>query len=160
MYLTNSPKNPKKYKITKGDTQTETIIPAHGYLVIWCDGLETVSQMHANFKLDNNKGDLVLTAADESWSDQFTYTRHNGDQTVGRYPDGAAEVYVMNIPTIAKSNIKTSYLVSVEQPNATAIQGVRTTVTNTDNATYNLAGQRVDENYKGIVIRNGRKVMQ
>jgi hypothetical protein len=160
MYLTNSPKNPKKYKITKGNTQTETIIPAHGYLVIWCDGLETASQMHANFKLDNNKGDLVLTAADESWSDQFTYTRHNGDQTVGRYPDGAAEVYVMNIPTIAKSNIKTSYLVSVEQPNATAIQGVRTTVTNTDNATYNLAGQRVDENYKGIVIRNGRKVMQ
>ena len=160
MYLTNSPKNPKKYKITKGDSQAETIIPAHGYLVIWCDGLETVSQLHANFKLDNNKGDLVLTAADESWSDQFTYTRHNGDQTVGRYPDGAAEVYMMNIPTIAKANIKTSYLTVVEQPNATTIQGVRTTPVNTDNATYNLAGQRVDETYKGIVIRNGRKVMQ
>ena len=160
MYLTNSPKNPKKYKITKGDSQAGTIIPAHGYLVIWCDGLETVSQLHANFKLDNNKGDLVLTAADESWSDQFTYTRHNGDQTVGRYPDGAAEVFMMNIPTIEKANIKTSYLVAVEQPNATAIQGVRTTPVNTDNATYNLAGQRVDETYKGIVIRNGRKVMQ
>jgi hypothetical protein len=160
MYLTNSPKNPKKYKITKGDSQAGTIIPAHGYLVIWCDGLETVSQLHANFKLDNNKGDLVLTAADESWSDQFTYTRHNGDQTVGRYPDGAAEVYMMNIPTIAKANIKTSYLTVVEQPNATTIQGVRTTPVNTDNATYNLAGQRVDETYKGIVIRNGRKVMQ
>ena len=160
MYLTNSPKNPKKYKITKGDSQAGTIIPAHGYLVIWCDGLETVSQLHANFKLDNNKGDLVLTAADESWSDQFTYTRHNGDQTVGRYPDGAAEVFMMNIPTIEKANIKTSYLVAVEQPNATTIQGVRTTPVNTDNATYNLAGQRVDETYKGIVIRNGRKVMQ
>ena len=160
MYLTNSPKNPKKYKITKGDSQAGTIIPAHGYLVIWCDGLETVSQLHANFKLDNNKGDLVLTAADESWSDQFTYTLHNGDQTVGRYPDGAAEVFMMNIPTIEKANIKTSYLVAVEQPNATAIQGVRTTSVNTDNATYNLAGQRVDETYKGIVIRNGRKVMQ
>ena len=160
MYLTNSPKNPKKYKITKGDSQAGTIIPAHGYLVIWCDGLETVSQLHANFKLDNNKGDLVLTAADESWSDQFTYTRHNGDQTVGRYPDGAAEVFMMNIPTIEKANIKTSYLVAVEQPNATAIQGVRTTSVNTDNATYNLAGQRVDETYKGIVIKNGRKVIQ
>ena len=133
MYLTNSPKNPKKYKITKGDSQAGTIIPAHGYLVIWCDGLETVSQLHANFKLDNNKGDLVLTAADESWSDQFTYTRHNGDQTVGRYPDGAAEVFMMNIPTIEKANIKTSYLVAVEQPNATAIQGVRTTSVNTNN---------------------------
>ena len=160
MYLTNSPKNPKKYKITKGDSQAGTIIPAHGYLVIWCDGLETVSQLHANFKLDNNKGDLVLTAADESWSDQFTYTLHNGDQTVGRYPDGAAEVFMMNIPTIEKANIKTSYLVAVEQPNATAIQGVRTTSVNTNNTIYNLSGQRVDETYKGIVIKNGRKVMQ
>ena len=160
MYLTNSPKNPKKYKITKGDSQAGTIIPAHGYLVIWCDGLETVSQLHANFKLDNNKGDLVLTAADESWSDQFTYTRHNGDQTVGRYPDGAAEVFMMNIPTIEKANIKTSYLVGVEQPNATAIQGVRTTSVNTNNTIYNLSGQRVDETYKGIVIKNGRKVIQ
>ena len=160
MYLTNSPKNPKKYKITKGDSQAGTIIPAHGYLIIWCDGLETVSQLHANFKLDNNKGDLVLTAADESWSDQFTYTRHNGDQTVGRYPDGAAEVFMMNIPTIEKANIKTSYLVAVEQPNATAIQGVRTTSVNTNNTIYNLSGQRVDETYKGIVIKNGRKVIQ
>ena len=160
MYLTNSPKNPKKYKITKGDSQAGTIIPAHGYLIIWCDGLETVSQLHANFKLDNNKGDLVLTAADESWSDQFTYTRHNGDQTVGRYPDGAAEVFMMNIPTIEKANIKTSYLVAVEQPNATTIQGVRTTSVNTNNTIYNLSGQRVDETYKGIVIKNGRKVIQ
>ena len=160
MYLTNSPKNPKKYKITKGDTQAKTIIPAYGHLIIWCDNGEPESQLHANFKLDNNQGDLMLTAADESWSDQFTYTRHNGDQTVGRYPDGAAEVFVMNIPTIEKTNIKTSYLVAVEQPNATAIQGVRTTPVNTNDAIYNLSGQRVDETYKGIVIKNGRKVMQ
>ncbi len=160
MYLTNSPNNPKKYKITKGDTQAKTIIPAYGHLIIWCDNGEPESQLHANFKLDNNQGDLMLTAADESWSDQFTYTRHNGDQSVGRYPDGAAEVFVMNIPTIEKTNIKTSYLVAVEQPNATAIQGVRTTPVNTNDAIYNLSGQRVDETYKGIVIKNGRKVMQ
>lgn len=160
MYLTNSPKNPKKYKITKGDTQAKTIIPAYGHLIIWCDNGEPESQLHANFKLDNNQGDLMLTAADESWSDQFTYTRHNGDQTVGRYPDGAAEVFVMNIPTIEKTNIKTSYLVAVEQPNATTIQGVRPTPVNTNDAIYNLSGQRVDETYKGIVIKNGRKVMQ
>ncbi len=160
MYLTNSPNNPKKYKITKGDTQAKTIIPAYGHLIIWCDNGEPESQLHANFKLDNNQGDLMLTAADESWSDQFTYTRHNGDQTVGRYPDGAAEVFVMNIPTIEKTNIKTSYLVAVEQPHATAIQGVRTTPVNANDAIYNLSGQRVDETYKGIVIKNGRKVMQ
>ena len=31
---------------------------------------------------------------------------------------------------------------------------------NTNGAIYNLAGQRVDENYRGIVIKNGKKVMQ
>jgi hypothetical protein len=66
----------------------------------------------------------------------------------------------MNIPTIEKPNIKTSYLVAVEQPHSTAIQGVRTTPVNTNDAIYNLSGQRVDETYKGIVIKNGRKVMQ
>ena len=160
MYLTNNLNKPTLYKITKGSTETSTVIPAHGYLIIWCDKLETESQLHATFKLDNNSGTLMLTAADESWSDQFAYTRHEGDQSVGRYPDGAAEVYVMNIPTIEKANIKTSYLVAVEQPTPTAIQGVRITPDNTNDAIYNLSGQRVDETYKGIVIKNGRKVMQ
>ena len=159
MYLTNNLNKPTMYQISKEDTETSTIIPAHGYLVIWCDKLDTESQLHATFKLDNNSGDLMLTAADESWNDKFTYTRHNGDETVGRYPDGAAEVFVMNIPTIAKANIKTSYLVNVEQPHATAIKGVKQRII-TNNATYNLAGQRVDGTYKGIVIRNGKRFIQ
>ena len=67
----------------------------------------------------------------------------------------------MNIPTIAKANITSSYVTEVEQPYATAIQGVKTQPvnTNTNNAIYNLSGQRVDETYKGIVIRNGKKTL-
>ena len=162
MYLSDNLNKPQKYQISKGDTEAETVIPAHGYLIIWCDKLDPESQLHASFKLDGNSGNLVLTAADESWSDIFTYTRHEGDQTVGRYPDGAADVFVMNIPTIAKANITSSYVIQVEQPYATAIQGVKTDFakTKTNNAIYNLAGQRVDETYRGIVIRNGRKFLQ
>ena len=160
MYLTDNPKSLKKCKITKGSTETSTIIPAHGYLIVWCDKLETESQLHASFKLDNNNGHLVLTAADESWSDEFVYTRHKSDESVGRYPDGANDVFVMNIPTIEKPNIKTSYLVTVEQPASTSIQGVRTYPSNTNDAIYNLSGQRVDETYRGIVIRNGKKITQ
>ena len=160
MYLTDNVKSPKKYMISKGSTEASTIIPAHGYLIIWCDKLEPVSQLHASFKLDSNNGHLMLTAADESWNDQFVYTRHNGDESVGRYPDGAADVFVMNIPTIEKSNIKTSYLAVVEQPAPTTIQGVRTQSTTNNDAIYNLSGQRVDENYKGVVIRNGKKYLQ
>ena len=160
MYLTDNIKNPKKYKITKGSTETSTVIPAHGYLIVWCDKLETVSQLHASFKLDKDSGHLMLTAADESWSDEFVYTSHNGDESVGRYPDGANDVFVMNIPTIEKPNIKTSYLVSVKQPAPTTIQGVRINPVNSTDAIYNLSGQRVDKTYRGIVIRNGRKIIK
>ena len=39
----------------------------------------------------------------------------NADQTVGRYPDGAADVIVMNVPTIARANITSSYSTVVPQ---------------------------------------------
>lgn len=41
--------------------------------------------------------------------------------------------------------------------------GISSTVENqkaNDGATYNLAGQRVDKNYKGIVISDGKKVIR
>ena len=41
----------------------------------------------------------------------------------------------------------------------TAIQTVKAVSTDI-NATYNLAGQRVDACYKGIVIRNGKRMIQ
>lgn len=124
MYLSDNLAKPKKYQITKGETNTETTIPAHGYLVVWCDKLDPVSQLHADFKLAAEGGDVILTAADESWCDQLTYTEHLGDQSVGRYPDGFADVYVMNIPTIAKPNIMSSYMSMVEQPNEAGIHDI------------------------------------
>ena len=124
MYLSDNLTKPKKYQITKGETKTETTIPAHGYLVIWCDKLEPLSQLHADFKLDAEGGDVILTAADESWCDQLTYTLHQGDQSVGRYPDGFPEVFVMNIPTIAKPNITSSYVSLVEQTNEAGIHDI------------------------------------
>ena len=65
------------------------------------------------------------------------------------------KLYAMQL--IEKSNIKTSYLAVVEQPAPTTIQGVRTQSTTNNDAIYNLSGQRVDETYRGIVIRNGKK---
>ena len=49
----------------------------------------------------------------------LSYEGHNMDETVGRYPDGARTVYVSNVPTIGRRNVRTSYLVKVQQsPNA------------------------------------------
>ena len=122
MYLTDKESKPKKYQITKGETSAKTVIPAHGFLIVWCDKLEPETQLHADFKLAAEGGLVMLTAADESWSDILTYPEHLGDQTVGRYPDGAPDVFVMNIPTIAQANITSSYLAAVEQPEQTGIR--------------------------------------
>ena len=115
MYLTDNLDKLTKFQITKGESQANTIIPAHGYLIIWCDKENPLSQLHASFKLAAEGDELLLWAADGSWQDRFTYPAHNSDQTVGRYPDGNDKVYVMNVPTIEKANITSSYVIEVEQ---------------------------------------------
>ena len=122
MYLSDNLENPTKYQITKGKTQSSTVVPAHGHLIIWCDKEDPKSQLHASFKLASEGGDIVLTAQDESWNDQFTYMTLNNDQTAGRWPDGCDDVYVMNVPTIASSNIWSSYLTSIEQSGTNGIE--------------------------------------
>lgn len=122
MYLSDNVSKPQKYRISKSDTQTNTVIPAHGYLIIWCDKLETQSQLHASFKLGAEGGDVLLTAADESWSDRITYQMMKSDETVGRYPDGSNQVYVMNMPTIEKSNIISSYAVFLSDDDPSGIR--------------------------------------
>ena len=143
MYLSDNEKKPLKYQISKGDSQASTTIPAHGYLIVWCDKLESKDQLHASFKLDADGGSVLLTAADESWSDRLVYTAHQADQTVGRYPDGGSDIFVMNVPTIAQSNVSTSYLVPVEQGDVTGIDIAQISAPGSQISLYNLAGQPV-----------------
>lgn len=159
MYLSDNLKKPEKYQISKSNTQTSTIIPAHGYLIVWCDKQDPLSQLHASFKLDADGGDVLLTAADKSWTDRLTYTLMDVDETVGRYPDGSKQVFTMNIPTIAKSNVYSSYLTEVEQPEIeTAIADVPMESRQQSQQIYNLNGQAVQGALApGIYIKNGRK---
>lgn len=111
MYLSDNPSNPHKYQITADIVDTEaTIIPAHGHLIIWADKLDPLQQLHASFKLGNNDGEtLLLTAADDSWTDKIEYMQHTGEETVGRYPDGGKRIYKMTHPTIKAPNQLTTY---------------------------------------------------
>ena len=122
MYITDNLDKPQKYQIPADGASTT--IPAHGFLIIWCDKLDPLSQLHASFKLAAEGGNVMLTAADGSWSDQFTYTQHKSDESVGRYPDGTADVFVMNTPTIAKSNIISSYVTTVDQSQSAGIHEI------------------------------------
>ena len=117
MYLTDNVSKPTKWQITKGDTRARTTIPPHGYLVIWCDNKRATTDggLHATFKIDGDGGQVAIMAADRSWGDVLTYGAHDAATTVGRFPDGSADVYATNVATIGTSNIMTSYMTPVDQ---------------------------------------------
>ncbi len=114
MYVSDNLSKPYKYQIPSGTINTQ--IPAHGYLVVWCDKVDAQTELHTSFKLASEGGIVLLTAEDESWADTLEYCEHNGKQTVGLYPDGGTATYVMDVPTIGESNRISSYDVLYSQP--------------------------------------------
>ena len=124
LYLSDNLDNPLKYQIPSGTINT--IIPAHGHLILWADKLDPVTQLHTPFKLSNNDGERVLvTSSDEfvannaaffeahpslkRFADCLTYNLHKGEQSVGRYPDGGNVFYKMFRPTIERANTAHPY---------------------------------------------------
>jgi len=115
----------KKYCISAEGTETNTVIPANGYAIVWCDKLPTQSQLHANFKLENTDGAyVILSAPDRSWADTLAYCAHDGRESVGRYPDGGSEFYRMYVPTIASSNHMNLYATRFEVPELPFVDGI------------------------------------
>ena len=177
MYLTDKETKPNKYQIP-ADAGIQTVIQPHGYLVVWADKLEPVQQLHTQFKLDNEGGCVMLTAADNSWCDILRYPQHAGSTSVGLYPDGGMQVYLMNTPTIAAANFITSYseylaeseiphsLEEVELPEGASLyacyaEGSLIVVGNGDGrvsvALYTTSGQRTTQ--LDVVMTEGRAVV-
>ena len=162
MFLTDNPANPEKYCITPSQFGGSTIIPAHGYYIVWADNLDPFRQLHTGFKLSNNNEESVtLTAADHSWSNCLTYSPMNGDESVGRYPDGGKRTYRMTRPTIAAQNTLTSYsewLYGFDEnfDVETFLTGITSFAQNDDvegtSEYFTLDGMKVDRPQKGIYI--------
>ena len=115
MYLSDNLSKLTKYQIPNRN-DINTVIAPYGHLIVWADKLVTMTQLHASFKLADEGGHIILTAADKSWSDILYYEPHLGTESVGLYPDGSNDVYVMNTPTIATPNTINSYAAWFEQP--------------------------------------------
>ncbi|MBR5803000.1 MAG: CotH kinase family protein [Bacteroidaceae bacterium] len=133
MYLTDKIDKPYKYQIPSSDS-INTIIPPYGYLVLWADKLSPVKQLHTDFKLDNEGGLVMLTSADETWSDTLFYPPHNGYESVGLYPDGGMNSYVMNVPTISTTNQWSSYVQYINESDLPA---------SLSSVEYNLSDYRI-----------------
>ena len=80
---------------------------------------------------------------------QFTPTTYA--ENVWTIPAGEAVDVVVD-------NTNGCHIYFIEVADATSIQEVVKVINN--GVIYNLAGQKVDENYKGVVIKNGQKLIQ
>ncbi|MBR2192809.1 MAG: lamin tail domain-containing protein [Bacteroidaceae bacterium] len=118
MYLSDNLKNPTKYQIPAAslvENNYSTVIPPYGFLVLWCDKLDNLTQLHTNFKLSAEPAEVLLTAADQTWCDTLSYVTHNGDESAGIYPDGGTLCYVMTTPTPGQANRLNSYAILYEE---------------------------------------------
>lgn len=129
LYVSDDIDNPLKYQIPSS-TVLNTIVPAHGHLILWADKLEAVTQLHVDFKLNNGDGKLVFITSSEEFvennadfftrhpelkdfADGIVYTTHAGNQSVGRYPDGGNLFYRMERPSIENTNSLRTFDVNV-----------------------------------------------
>lgn len=122
LYISDNASKPTKFQIA-ANGKANTIIPAHGHLIVWCTKkYKTDTQLHATFNLGNDDGSVVMisSSADfeknnkaffdahpqmKNFKDVISYNAHTYDQSVGRYPDGGNAFFLMNKSTICKSNI-------------------------------------------------------
>lgn len=117
---------------------------------------------------------------------KYTATAISADQLGTQYYDHGQYVYYMMNPTTATGInfqilgatqylfAKAVYIVKAgptasgrlevvwldEANDATAIQAIQNKVSASNDAIYNLAGQKVSASYKGVVIKNGKKYIQ
>ena len=185
LYLSDDPDEPLKYRIPAftdvtpvtenplygGLRTASTLIEPHGYRVVWCDKLEPLTQLHADFKLSSDSAIVLLTAADQSWADTLAYIPHDAGHTVGRYPDGTGATWLLSRPTIGAANQLSSYSLVYDERSArdilTALLPLPDDAPNGADATpgdattlYDLYGRRVLHPVPGtIYIQGGQKIL-
>ena len=179
MYLSDDLSDTHRWQVPT-DGSISTVIPAYGHRLIWCDAQEGTRELHASFRLSASKGGVVcLTAADDSWCDTLAWTSMDTQHTVGRWPDGGATCYLLDEPTICKTNVYSSSMTesggaspSLAATDATVIEAVAMGSSETDTSVYDLCGRRVAASLPavsgkvlsgvlqpGVYIVGGRKVL-
>jgi hypothetical protein len=119
------------------------------------------------FKVKNLKANDVvkISFACASNSEDRTFTVTNADKaSLTATKDQAKIEETLTIAAdgdlvLTQSKAINIYAIAINADLPTGIQTVKA-VKNADAATYNLAGQKVDNSFKGVVIKNGQKMIQ
>ena len=104
-YISDDKTFPQKYRLS-----ANAIIPANGYLIVWCDDDSTNTTdvlPHTNFKLSNNGEAVILTNAANIVVDSITFPKQKKDTTWARYPN-ATGAFRYLLPTFNAINVLTT----------------------------------------------------
>jgi spore coat protein CotH len=104
-YISDDKVFPQKFTLP-----ANAIIPANGYLIVWCDDDSTNKtdvQPHTNFKLSNNGEAVILTNVANVVIDSVTFPKQKKDTTWARYPN-ATGAFRYLLPTFNAVNVLTA----------------------------------------------------
>ncbi len=78
-------------------------IKPKGFVLVWADKKNKKNGLHADFKLDADGENIILSYQDTTNLDKITYLYQVADSTTGRYPDGTGN-FMRLFPTPGKPN--------------------------------------------------------
>ena len=91
----------KAVKCTIPKGYTETVVPAHGYKLLWADKAPEKGPLHLNFKLGVSAAETVTLTGfyrgDEILLDSMAYEPHETNESFGRVGDGLSDMTVFGI---------------------------------------------------------------
>ncbi|HZI25522.1 MAG TPA: lamin tail domain-containing protein, partial [Chryseolinea sp.] len=90
-----------------------TVIPAKGFLVLYCD--DTGTGLHTNFRLTTDGEKVYLENAAGTLIDMVEFPVLDNGQSYGRYPDGSETLAISGKTSLGSSN---------DNANAPAIESV------------------------------------
>lgn len=122
---------------------------------------------------EDKNGSLTTTPISDSGSQKYqfistatgNYLKYLKSGSISKFPGFRAYFYFPgwsaeeNNKQHSPTDTNNSKVFLFVEGSTTGISDIRTDENNNDGHIYNLAGQVVDESYKGIVIKNGRKYL-
>lgn len=98
-HLSDTPATPILWTFPEG-----SVIPAHGFLVIFADNQPEQGNRHAALKLSATGESVVFSAPDGTILDTYTFGQQSPDVSIGRAPDGTGAFTVLSTPTPGAAN--------------------------------------------------------
>jgi hypothetical protein len=80
-----------------------TIIPANGYLMVWCDDESSDGILHASWKIAASGETISLTDSFQNLVDQVAFDAQTADMALARVPNGVGNFQIQN-PTYNLNN--------------------------------------------------------